>query len=181
MDGRDKEFQVNEFNITFEKAKKEVAKRKGRTAPAIDRILDYWWKKLEPTQKILTRLFTKMQAEKMIRRWINIACGFLQRNSYSPVAFCISEIPVCSVLQQSRRYRIGPPRSRDVSRSHSLFADDLKVCQESHEILRDVNEVIVQASHDIGACYGLSECTSKCEIVFERGKMVRGEGLEILE
>ena len=54
----------------------------------------------------------------------------------------------------------------------------MKVYQESHEILRDVNEVIVQASHDTGACYGISKCA---EIVFECGKMVRGEGLEVLE
>ena len=48
--------------------------------------------------------------------------------------------------------------SRDVSRTHSLFVDDLKVYQESHELLRDVNEVIVPASHDTGACYGVSKC-----------------------
>ena len=71
-----------------------------------------------------------------------------------------------------------PPGNRDVSRTHSLFIDDLKVYQESHKIFRDVNEVIVQASHDTGACYGVSK---SAEIVFERGKMVRGEGLEILE
>ena len=73
---------------------------------------------------------------------------------------------------------MGPPGSRDVSRSHSLFVDDLKVYQESHEILRDANEVIVQESHDTGACYGVSK---NAEIVFERGKMVRGEGLEVLK
>ena len=73
---------------------------------------------------------------------------------------------------------MGPPESRDVSRTHSLFADDLKVYQESHEILRDVYEVIVQASHDTGDCLGVSKCA---KIVFERGKMVRGEGLEVLE
>ena len=38
--------------------------------------------------------------------------------------------------------------------------------------------VIVQASHDTGACYGVSKCV---EIVFKRGKMARGEELEILE
>ena len=47
----------------------------------------------------------------------------------------------------------------------SLFDDDLKVYQESHEILRDVNEVILQASHDTGACYGVFKWA---EIVFER-------------
>ena len=50
---------------------------------------------------------------------------------------------------------MGPPVKRDVSRAHSLFVDDLKVYQESHEILIDVNEIIVQASDDIGACYGV--------------------------
>ena len=54
----------------------------------------------------------------------------------------------------------------------------MKVYQESHEILRDINEVIVQASHDTGACYGVSKCA---KIVFERSKMVRGEGLEVLK
>ena len=90
----------------------------------------------------------------------------------------ISEIPVCQVLQQSKWYRMGPPGNRDVSRTHSLFVDDLKVYQGSHEILRDINEIIVQASHDTGACYGVSKCA---EIVVERGKMVREERLEVLE
>ena len=38
--------------------------------------------------------------------------------------------------------------------------------------------MIVQASHDTGACYGVSKCA---EVVLERGKMVRGEGLQVLE
>ena len=87
---------------------------------------------------------TGAKGGKMTSRWINISCGFLQGDSYSPVGFCISEIPVCRLLQQSSVYRMGPPGSRDVSRTHSLFVDDLKLYQESHEILRDVNEVIVQ-------------------------------------
>ena len=34
--------QVYEFNVIFEKVKKEVAKRKGWTAPGIDDIQNYW-------------------------------------------------------------------------------------------------------------------------------------------
>ena len=117
------------------------------------------------------------KGEKMTSRWINISCGFLQGDSYSPAGFCFSEIPVCRLLQQSKGYRMGPAESRDVSSTHSSFVDDLKVYQESHEILRNVSEVIVQASHDTEAYYGVSKCA---EIVFERGKMVRGEGLEVL-
>ena len=41
--------------------KKEVAKRKEWTAPGVDGIQNYWWKKLEPTQKVLTRAFTKIK------------------------------------------------------------------------------------------------------------------------
>ena len=53
---------------------------------------------------------------------------------------------------------MGPPGNRDVSRTHSLFTDDLKVYQKSHKILRDVNEVIVKTSHDTGAYYSVSKC-----------------------
>jgi len=36
---------VNDFSIKLEKVNKEVAKRKGWTAPGIDVIQNYWWKK----------------------------------------------------------------------------------------------------------------------------------------
>ena len=120
-----------------------------------------------------TRLEIWSKGEKITSRWINIASRLLQGDSYSSVGFCISEIPLCRLLQQSREYTMVPPRSRDVSQTHSLFVDDLKVYQERYEILRDVNEFIVQASHHAGTCYGLPKCA---EIVFERGKMVRGDG-----
>ena len=73
---------------------------------------------------------------------------------------------------------MGPPRCRDISRTHSLFVDDLKQYQENHETLKDVNDIIEQVSHDTGACYGVTKCA---EIVFEHVKMVRGEGLQVLE
>ena len=41
-----------------------------------------------------------------------------------------------------------------------------------------MNETIVQASLDTGACYGVKECA---EIVFKRGKMIKGEGLSVIE
>lgn len=47
---------------------------------------------------------------------------------------------------------MGLSGSRDVSEIHSLFVDKLKVYQEKHKIHRDINEVIVQASHNTGAC-----------------------------
>ena len=44
-------------------------------------------------------------------------------------------------------------------------------------MLQIVNETIVQANNDTGACYGVSKCA---EIIFERGQRVKGEGLEVL-
>ena len=55
--------QVNKFNITFEKVKKAVAKRKRWAAPGINGIQNYLWKKLEPAQKALTRAFTKIKKD----------------------------------------------------------------------------------------------------------------------
>ena len=48
---------------------------------------------------------------------------------------------------------------------------------ERHKTLKDINEMIVQASNDTGACYGAVRCA---EVVFETGKMVKGEGLQVL-
>ena len=69
------------------------------------------------------------------------------------------------------------PGNRNVRRTHSLFVDDLKQYQEIHKVLKNVNQIIVQTSHDTGACCGVSKCA---EIVFEHGNMVRGEGLPLL-
>ena len=134
----------------------------------ISQLMEKWKRRLE----IWSR------GEKLISRWIDILCGFLQGDNYSPDGFCISEIPVCLLFQQCKGYRMGLPGCRDISRTHILFIDDLKQYQENHETLKDVNEIIVQASHDTGACYGVAKCA---EIVFARGKMVRGEGLQVLE
>ena len=73
---------------------------------------------------------------------------------------------------------MGQPRKRDVNCTHSLFVDDLKVYQDSHKTLKDVNEMIVQASNDTGACYEVAKCG---EVVFEKVKIVKIEGLQVLD
>ena len=89
----------------------------------------------ELTRKWNTRLEIWRDGEKMTSRWIQILCGFVQGDSYSSVGFCISEIPVCILLQHSRGYRIGEPGNRIVKRTHSLFVGDLKLYQESRNAL----------------------------------------------
>jgi hypothetical protein len=125
-----------------------------------------------------TRLEVRVGAQKTVSRWIDIRRGFLQGDSFSPVGFCLTEIPVSMLIQQSDGYRMGPPGSRNVVRTHSLFIDDLKVYQTSHSRLEVVNNTIVQASIDTGACYGVKKCA---EAVFKMRKMVQASGLAVRE
>ena len=67
------------------------------------------------------------------------------------------------------------PGSSDVKRIYSLFLDDLEVYQESQEILKNVNEVIVQVNNDSNRFYGVAIFP---EIAFEKGKIVKGEVLQ---
>ena len=70
----------------------------------------------ELTRKWNTRLEIWRDGEKMTSRWIQILCGFLQGDNYSSVGFCITEIPVCILLQHSRGYRIGEQSHREKNR-----------------------------------------------------------------
>ena len=63
---------------------------------------------------------------------------------------------------------MGPPGEREVKRTHSLFIDDLKVYPESHQQLEAVNEILLHASNDTGACYGISKCAEILTVLDER-------------
>jgi hypothetical protein len=123
-----------------------------------------------------TRLEVGVGKDKVQSEWIKIKRGFLQGDSFSPVGFCLSEVPVSMLIQDSDGYQMGPPGNRIVKRTHSLFIDDLKVYQQNHSKLKMVNDTIVQASLDTGACYGVNKCA---EAVFKRGKLEHSEGLEV--
>ena len=109
------------------------------------------------------------QREVKTSRWIKIRKGFLQGDSYSPVGFCLTEVPIAMMLEETDGYKMGQLGERDLTRTHSFFIDDLKVY---------VNEMIVKASMDTGACYGVKKCA---DVIFKNGKMVKGEGLAVLE
>ena len=125
-----------------------------------------------------TRLEVAENGKTIKSRPIRIRKGFLQGDSYSPVGFCLTEVLVAMLMEDSDGYMTGEEGERRVKRTHSLFIDDLKVYQESHQKLEVVNEIIVKASMDTGACYGVKKCA---EIVFKKGRMIKGEGLTVLE
>ena len=111
-------------------------------------------------------------------RWIRTLKGLLQGDSYSPVGFCLTEMPNVMLLDETEGYKLCQLGRRCIKRKHSLFIDDLKVYYENHQRLEIANETIVKASMDTGACYGVKKCA---EIVFRKGKMVKEQGLFVLE
>ena len=102
----------------------------------------------------------------------------MQGDSYSPVGFCLTEVPIAILLNETEGYNLGQPGRRCIKRTHNLFIDDLKLYQENHQKLEITNEMIVKASMDTGACYVVKKCA---EIIFRKEKMVKGEGLPVLE
>ena len=82
------------------------------------------------------------------------------------------------LIEETAGFTVVRRDEERVKRTHSLFTGDLKIYQESHRKLEVVNEMIVKASMDTGACYGVEKCA---EIVFRKGKMIKGEGLAVLE
>ena len=105
-----------------------------------------------------TRLEVTGKGKVKTSRWIKIRKGFLQGNSYSPVGFCLTEVPIAMMLEETDVYKMGQPGERDLTRTHSFFIDDLKVYQENQQEMK------------------------KCaEVIFKNGKMVKGEGLAVLK
>ena len=51
---------VSELVVIYKNMKKEIAKRKNWTAPGIDGIQNFWWKKFELAQKALRKTFTDL-------------------------------------------------------------------------------------------------------------------------
>ena len=134
----------------------------------LSQLMEGWKTRLEVTDK----------GKVKTSRWIKIRKGFLQGDSYSPLGFCLTEVPIAMMLEETDGYKMGQPRERDLTRTHSFFIDDLKVYQENQQKLEIVNELIVKASMDTGACYGVKKCA---EVIFKNGKMVKGGALAVLE
>ena len=61
-------------------------------------------------------------------------------------------MPISMLIQEADKYAKGQRVKERVKRTHSLFIDDLKIYQESHQKLEVVNEIILKASMETGAC-----------------------------
>ena len=130
----------------------------------IGKLMEKWKTKLKVTE----------DGKVLISSKINIRIGFLEGDNYSPVGFCLTEVPNSMLIEEADGYTMRQRDEERVKRTHSLF-DDLKIYQESHQKLESLNEMIVKASMDTGACCEVKKCA---EIVFRKGKMIKGEELD---
>ena len=62
------------------------------------------------------------------------------------------------LIEETDAYSNGLRDKERVKRTYSLVIDDIKINQESHQKLEVANEIIVKASMDTGACYGVKNC-----------------------
>ena len=76
-----------------------------------------------------TRLEVTENGKATKSRVICIVRGFLQGDSYSPVGFCLTKVPVAMLMEDAGGYMMGQEGERGVKRMHSLSVDDLKVYQ----------------------------------------------------
>ena len=77
----------------------------------IVKLMERWKTRLEVTEdgKVLTS------------RKINIRKGFLQGDSYSPVGFCLTEIPISMCIEETDGYTMGQRDKERVKRTHSIL------------------------------------------------------------
>ena len=123
-----------------------------------------------------TQLIIKNGNEKITSRWIRFKRGFYQGDNLSPVGFCITEIPLGRKLAQRPGYQLGPRNNRGPKVTHFYFIDDLKVVESNEKDLQETNRIVTGISQDTGMTFGVSKCA---EVVYKRGKMTKGEGLQI--
>ena len=74
-----------------------------------------------------TRLGINQDGKVTTSRVKNIVKGFLQGDSYSSVGFCLTEVPVAVLIEESDGYKMGRKGEERVKRIYSLFLDDLKI------------------------------------------------------
>ena len=123
-----------------------------------------------------TQLVVKNGNEKMTSRRIRFKRGFYQGDNLSPVGFCITEIPLGRKLAHRPGYQLGPRNNRGPKVTHFYFIDDLKVVEANEKELQETNMIVTGISQDTGMTFGVSKCA---EVVYKRGKMTKGEGLQI--
>ena len=105
---------------------------------------------------------------------INIKRGIFQRDSLSPLLFCISLTPLSLELNSlGYRYKIRTERI-----AHLFYLDDLKLYTKDDNELEGLLRIVKGFSDDIGMEFGLSKCA---KTTFKRGKLEKSDHVRLEE
>ena len=101
---------------------------------------------------------------------LRIKCGIFQRDSLSPLLFCISLIPLSIGLNHAGYgYQI-----MGKSINHLFYMDDLKLFARNDSELTGLLDTVKHFCDDIGMQFGLDKCA---KATFTKGKIVKTENI----
>ena len=105
---------------------------------------------------------------------VEIRRGIFQGDSFSLLLFVVVLIPLSVFLNEAG---LGYVASRNQKLNDLLFMDDLNL-YESERKLDSLIQTVRIFSDNVGMVFGLDKCRV---LVLKRGKMVRTEGIELLD
>ena len=111
--------------------------------------------------------------------WIKIKTGILQRDSLSPLLFCLSLCPLSILLNEINSPAIHVGKAGKEKRFNYLFyMDDLKLYSKLDSDLRSLLIIVKKFSDDIKLQFGLEKYA---KITMNKGKMVRSSNISLNE
>ena len=117
-------------------------------------------------EKWNTRLFLKTKQEVMQPQSIQIRTGIFQRDSLSPLLFCIALIPLTKELNRADcGYQV---QGTERKISHLLYMDDLKLLGRNENDLKNEIKIVPTISKEINMNFGLEKCARIC---LKRGRV----------
>jgi hypothetical protein len=120
------------------------------------KVMDYW----------RTRMRLHAENKQIETENIKIQCGIFQRDSLSPLLFCIC---LCPLTEQLNKLNTGYEEHTTKTKiSHLFYMDDLKLIAKSKEELQKQIQTVITFSDDIHMEFGLDKCA---KITFKRGKL----------
>ena len=119
-----------------------------------------------------TTLNLTHQNGKLKSKPIKINSGIFQRDSLSPLLFCLSLIPLSKELNRTRYgYNI---QKRSIN--HLFYMDDLMLFAKDDNDPGGLLQTVKKFSDDSGMSFGLDKCT---KATFKRGKLTRTTSVEL--
>ena len=104
---------------------------------------------------------------------VDIRRGIFQGNSSSPLLFVLCMVPLTWLLRRAKAgYECG---NKGFKLNHLLFMDDMKLFAKTKNQIDSLVQIVHVFSEDIGMQFGIK----KCELLMERGRIIRTDGIRL--